>query len=906
ISVQVEPGIRTEIVRNVSLLRVDSSDPPISGSVNGNVPVPIAQRDAPGDVPESGSSPWSGTWKYATTSSELVLKLEKIRPRISVNLLTEIEVRPDQRFVRTTAEYRIEDAGTFDLSLNIPEDYEIRYLRGRGYHGVQSAAVSDWKLESPVDQPDGPKTRLVIRLARRTIGKVGIVIGMSPRMDNSTGKEVNLVPHGFTAEEADEEDGTEKISGENTPTKKGSASETNVDGTGSTGEQRWRFAAPSASTPEISETNGTLVVLAPDRLQVNVRETSGAQSVSPADVYLSVVPDPQSGEVTNPTGWTGIPPTVRISDDPSDLKRLVPIAAYLTGRGAARLEVTAIPRKPQVTVRQFLKTSVDEGLVQYDAFFFYDIRYSGVAQLKLNVPESVALTLRNDTSGIHETRPDPMVTDVEPGYVTKAYRGDSELFGSGTIHLSWREKLSLPRPGQVRRVKIPKLIPVEVTSAWGQIGIVKSEAIDVLIPDGTEKADASGEPEPGPGSTSESGADTSGMSIFAGLLPIDPRYDLMEGVTSDGYARAFSFFGNDWNLSLDVTRYALESPADTSVGKAMVQMVVTRADRVSVQAVWNFRTSRQRLMLWLPPGATLESQPRLDGKPIVLEKSDLPENAGKSERTETGRKTETKTVESDPENGTNTSGNRGEWFQVPVLRSDPDRVMILHLRYTMPADTGTQLRESDQKAVLPGMAVVLPVPELGRETPVQKRMFSVWIPGEYRPIDHGGAWTFLGGGHRNFGSDRYDQWMIHEFLENLPEDVAVQRIAELSDFPVDGVHVAFESVGSVGEEPLELRYVKTTYLKIVIFLVTLLVGTFVWFVPRSARGRLVAIGVAGVVVALIVLLDTDVGIVTIGTLATFAGAMFVNFGIWGLSGCLTLWRCVCRRAVRNTEEPDHD
>ncbi len=868
VEVQVESGIRAELVRSGSLLRIDLATE--SGMGENAQMVQTANVSPTSDGLAGVAPPWNAAWRYATAAFDLVLKLEKIQPRIRANLLSEVEIRPDQRVLRTTAEYWIEDAGTFELTLDVPEDYEVQTLYGRGYLDVQSAAIAGWTLDAPAENSTGPKTRLTIRLARKTLGKIGIQVLMIPK--KTDGVELNAItvsntnPTNVNPSDTTTSDvNTDATSGANTKTSKNEndRNASNTSNRQNVPTMKWRFAMPTIRDLSVADVNHTLIVLAPERLQVSV-EANDAIVASPAEVYLNTTPTENSGTVRSP-----IPPMISISNDPADSKRVVPVAAFLVGRTPTTMEITAVPRKPQISVRQFLKAYVDEGQVQYEATFFYDIRYSGVSQLRLEVPASITATLQNNTTGIYDTTPETISPDLPNGYVTRAYRSDSELLGTRTIQLAWKEKIPSLEPGQKRRVVIPRLIPVDVTTAWGQIGISKAEAIDVTIAGDSE------------GEQTDSGRDVSADAtaesrLFVGLQPIDPRYDLMSGITTQGLTSAFSFFNDSWTLPLDVTRYAVESPADTCVEKALVQMVLTRAQKISVQSVWKFQSARQRLSLWLPPGATLESQPRLDGKSIVLEKGEA------------------------------AADGRGVWFYLPIPTVEPDHQMLLQLRYTTPADTGTVLRKTDTQPTLPGISVVLPLPKLGRETPVQKMMVATWIPKEFQPIDHGGAWSLVGAAHKTLGSEAYHAKMIAELVEGLPEDTANQRKSEWSDFPMDGNETVFVAVGPTGDEPLELRYLKRTYLELFIFGVTLLVGQLVWFVPRSLRGRLVAFGLVGIFVAILHLLSPDVGILSANVMLAFGAAMLVNVGIWTLSCGWMLWRCLRRRksnSIQQTAQP---
>ena len=54
------------------------------------------------------------------------------------------------------------------------------------------------------------------------------------------------------------------------------------------------------------------------------------------------------------------------------------------------LRLAAERRKPQVTIRQLLVARIEEGVIKYQATFFYSILYSGVKSLRIDVPADVA------------------------------------------------------------------------------------------------------------------------------------------------------------------------------------------------------------------------------------------------------------------------------------------------------------------------------------------------------------------------------------------------------------------------------------------------------------------------------------------------------------------------------------
>ena len=227
------------------------------------------------------------------------------------------------------------------------------------------------------------------------------------------------------------------------------------------------------------------------------------------------------------------------------------------------LSLAAERRKPQVTVRQLLVARVEEGVVKYQVTFFYNVLYSGVKSLRIDVPAEVAGGLRVATPGVREKTIDPPPADLAKDYVAWSLTGESELMGDGKIELTWEKKIEKLDVGKSVELPLPYLKPQEVDRAWGQIVLVKSETIDVH---------ESGEPK--------------------SLRPIDPQHDLMTPVAAA--ARAFEFH-DDWTLSIAATRYQLEEVKRTSIERAVVRMVVTPAKIISVQALYRMRSVQQRL-----------------------------------------------------------------------------------------------------------------------------------------------------------------------------------------------------------------------------------------------------------------------------------------------------------------------
>ncbi len=152
--------------------------------------------------------------------------------------------------------------------------------------------------------------------------------------------------------------------------------------TGKSAEIDLPLPQPTKSTVEHS--SGRLVILGPESLRANPAKADGLRPVS-VEEAVNGVPLEQP-----PAGAT-----------------LRPVLAFMFTQEPVTLRLAVERRKPQVTIRQLLVARIDEGVIKYQATFFYSIRYSGVKSLRIDVPADVAPLLRNTTAGIHEKTIDP-------------------------------------------------------------------------------------------------------------------------------------------------------------------------------------------------------------------------------------------------------------------------------------------------------------------------------------------------------------------------------------------------------------------------------------------------------------------------------------------------------------------
>ena len=177
------------------------------------------------------------------------------------------------------------------------------------------------------------------------------------------------------------------------------------------------------------------------------------------------------------------------------------------------------------------------------------------------------------------------------GYTAWSFAAETELLGATEVQLSWEQKIDELGIGKSQDIDIPRLIPMNVDRATGQIVISKSESIDIQ---------PTGQP--------------------TGLIPIDPQNDVMPQGKSDNAAMAFEFVG-DWTLSIQATRYELETSKLTSIERGVVRIVALSQGELSIQALYRMRSARQRLAIQLPEGTNFDAQPlRINGKVVTPER----------------------------------------------------------------------------------------------------------------------------------------------------------------------------------------------------------------------------------------------------------------------------------------------
>lgn len=221
-------SLRGEVAARNGLLQIDAAD----------LPAPLAGQD------------WPFAYRYAAHPYSLQLSVEKVRPQIEVDELVEAYLEPQQITLDLLAIFNIEKAGVFQLELDVPEGFDVRQVQGRDAAGAAAVAVDSYHVDEVVVDPAKPeakaKTRLVVNLSRKAMGKVALWVELQQRQERP-----ELL----------------------TPTSK----TTGID-----------IKIPRVVPSKVNRVTGRLILYAPESLRVTPTDAKGLRSTSAAEALQGI------------------------------------------------------------------------------------------------------------------------------------------------------------------------------------------------------------------------------------------------------------------------------------------------------------------------------------------------------------------------------------------------------------------------------------------------------------------------------------------------------------------------------------------------------------------------------------------------------------------------------------------
>ena len=527
----------------------------------------IASREGllqvdPKELPASlRNAAWLYSFRYSGLPYTLDLTIGKEEPRLNITSLTALHVRPEALAIDYRAMLEVTRAGIFELAIEIPADYEVEEVRGYG-KGAQAVNVDKFHLGEAVD---GMRP-LAISLGRKVLGKAGLHLRLKRELRDEP---VLLTPSGDSL-----------------------AIELALPRFAS--RREGPDAAQATMAGILEQEEGFLAVFGPESLRLTPSATSGLREVAVGEIDAEL----DAKRLAGPG------------------ERLVFSFGHRGAKPAATLAATRRP--PHVSARQLLTATVEGGVARYQAEFRYLVRYSGVKGLRIDVPADQAAAIQLTSSGLRY-RVMANAPDLAEGYVAWLVESETEFLGQSTVRFEWESKLDQLDVGKHVTLQVPRLVPGDIDRSWGQIVLVKAEAIDVTPTEGTE-----------------------------GLRPIDPRQDLADGRHIAGAATAFEYHG-DWSLALRATRYEIHEVKTTSLERGLVRVVLTRGSDASVQAIYRMRSAQQRLLVHIPgEQVSFDTDPvRINGRSVALER-----------------------------------GNPGEYY-IPLVNQNSEKPFLVELRYVL-------------------------------------------------------------------------------------------------------------------------------------------------------------------------------------------------------------------------------
>ncbi len=503
-------------------------------------------------------------------------------------------------------------------------------------------------------------------------------------------------------------------------------------------------AVPTVTKNTVELAKGELIVQAKSAFRLNPLKTEGVQSVS-------------LQQITGTGNW-------RLGTSDAQL-------GFLFAEEKPSFDLRVERRKPQLTIREIQTVRVDDGSVKYGVKFFYNVMFSGIKSLRIDVPQSVSGRLNRiggnwresqlvpqpgaqEPGDIQEKAPGLAPGGIPPGYVAWEYSAETELLGSGVLELAWEDELKQLEIGKPLPLEIPRLIPFKpepTDRVWGQIILSKSQSIDL-------------------GESKET----------KGLKPIDPQYDVAQADRIGDAAAAFEFH-DDWSLQLIATRYKLEEVKRTSIERGLVRanLIFSKSGtEISAQALYRIRSVEQRLEVLMPLAAKINDA-RINGRNVVLE-----------------------------------SGGATDKYLIPLNSVPPDTPFTLEIRYEYIWSANVRLPMFFYESH-------------GKTTPaVQLTNVVIFVPEDRIVVGYRPEWS------KEFTFHRNAEVVNHKNLSSLLDEFGDRG---RDDFPTSGVPYLFSTLTADLGNGIVLMITGKAIANVIPFCVLLLLGLASLFVGWKRR-----------------------------------------------------------------------
>ena len=154
VAIKVGQGLRAEPTDRKGLMQLDPAE----------LPQPLAKEA------------WTFAYRFTSVPYELKLKLDKVLPTIRVEQFVEAFIEAQALTIELTSTHKIENAGVFQLEFDVPPDFELLQVSGRGAANVEAASIDAYRFAND------SKNRLIVSLNRRALGQVGTLIQLRRKL----------------------------------------------------------------------------------------------------------------------------------------------------------------------------------------------------------------------------------------------------------------------------------------------------------------------------------------------------------------------------------------------------------------------------------------------------------------------------------------------------------------------------------------------------------------------------------------------------------------------------------------------------------------------------------------------------------------------------------------------------